>query len=409
MKQFALTLIFSSIIYSVSHSQSMTSIDFSPWVTNSLYDTLRWNGPTDTNEVYVCVLEGNNHRNGYPGIINTFNYSYQESWFQTWWDDAGVSSSTSYTPTGLSVWSGGVDTILFCFSRQVEGDSNFLYFHQVDFSVTQVTIQAYNCGVPLNHNLVELNQSSGSPSFVRTATEAVFSMSPGANRRHLIRFNQDFDFVRVIENNSADLLNLGFMGYGNFNQGTCALCNCAFNPVLDAEVGKLTLQEISNQAFLQWNPLPHTQQNWVERLISEDAWERLTMIEADSSHQQALSFLDTSPNPGNNYYRIRYVDINGQESFSSTAKLYLGIEKGITVFPNPVEQKELFIQFDHPIQQYEAYQILCIDQQGRSFHPTYSREGSNQFKLELGELAAGLYFISIQDDEGQLFSHKFLI
>lgn len=409
MKRLIPCLILFLLSLGVSQGQSMTSIDFSPWVTNSLYDTLTWNGPTDTNEVYVCVLEGNNHRNGYPGVINGFNYSYQESWFQTWWDDAGVSSSTSYTPAGLSVWSGGVDTILFCFSRQVEGDSNFLYFHQVDFSVTQVTIQAYNCGVPLNHNLVELNQSSGSPSFVTTATEAVYTMSPGANRRHLIRFNQDFDFVRVIENNSADLLNLGFMGYGNFNQGACVLCNCAFNPLLEAEAGKLRLREISNQAFLQWNLLSHVHQNWVERLISEDAWESLALVKADSSNQQELSFLDISPNPGDNYYRIRYVDINGQESFSSTAKLYLGIEKEITFFPNPVEQKELFIQFDHAIQQDEAYQILCINQQGRSFHPTYSQKGLNQLKLDLSELAAGLYFISIQDDEGQLLTHKFLI
>ncbi|MEZ4852603.1 MAG: hypothetical protein R3B93_29285, partial [Bacteroidia bacterium] len=350
-----------------------------------------------------------NHRNGYPGVFSGFNYDYQEPWFETWWDDAGVISSTTHTPAGLHVWGGGIDTILFCFSKQVEGDSNFLYFHQVDFSVTQIRIQASNCGILLDHTLLELNESSGSPSFTTSSTEATFTMSPGANRRYLVRFNQDFDFVRVIEDNSSDLLAVGFMGFGNFKDNPCSNCFSKNNPVLSLHSVQLEAQEQWGKIALRWNSVPNMGSHYLEKLNSNNSWVKIQDFGLQASYDQYFSYLDSFPINGENIYRIRVVDPNGVEFFSNLEEINIQIKEAVSIFPNPANEGYLYIQFDKPIDKNALASLRCYDQNGKEVEVHYSIHNEYVIKTDVIFLPLGLYYFLVRDSQGHLHSQKFQI
>lgn len=406
MKQLLIILVLICIMSGNSIGQTMRSLNFSPWVANTLTDTMEWVGPTDTNFVNVCVLEGNNHRNGYPGVFGTYNYNYQEAWFETWWDDAGVISSTSDTPSGLHVWSSGIDTILFCFSKLVEGDSNFLYFHQVDFSNTQITIQAYNCGTLLNHNLVELNESSGTPSFTTSATEAIFTLSAGANRRHLVRFNQDFDFVMIIENNPADLLAVGFMGFGNFKQNVCSFCNIKTNPVLDGGVVQLEARKTSGSVLLSWNTYSHLDRYVVERLYPDNVWKELATFKSSTSPDSSLFYRDNFPQVGENVYRIRSIDNNGSEYLSKLQSVHVQPKIGLTIYPNPAKGNVLLLQFDKAIDNLSLLQLQFFDQSGKEFNLPFTVDNAFTLEVNIDLLTSGLYYVMVQNSDGHFFTEK---
>lgn len=391
-----------------SLGQNMTYIDFSPWEGDSLIDTMDWVGVSETNPVTVCVREGNNHRNGLPDFRSAYNYSYQEVWFETWWDDAGVLSSTSLTPPALSVWSAGIDTIQFCFSKVVEGDSNFLYFHQVDFSNTLVSIEASLCGVPLNHNLIELNESSGSPSFVTTPTQATFSMSVGANRRHLVRFNQDFDFVRVIESNSADLLTLGFMGYGNFKGAACpSICPCESNPLLDLSSISLEAKLLTDEVLLSWEGGAAVRSYVLEKMDEQDQWQDLRTIAGGADSR--FSFTDSKPIPGENVYRLRYFDEQGESHYSPAKHIHYAPQTDMKLFPNPLTGNQLYIHLSQEWDTDRKKAISFIDQQGRHLSLPYVMLDRFRLVVNTTGLTPGLYHVGLRLENGNYTWKRIII
>ncbi|MEJ0105654.1 MAG: T9SS type A sorting domain-containing protein [Bacteroidota bacterium] len=109
-------------------------------------------------------------------------------------------------------------------------------------------------------------------------------------------------------------------------------------------------------------------------------------------------WFDASPLAGNNYYRIKNVDIDGKSAYSSVVKVSLGKSSatGVTVYPNPVAGNHISLQAADL--QSGAYKIEIFSTSGQQvYKKQFSHAGGtiNQ-SLELpNALQTGIYNIQL--------------
>ncbi len=142
-----------------------------------------------------------------------------------------------------------------------------------------------------------------------------------------------------------------------------------------------TLEESNNSRFI------------IERSNDQKTWVEIGSITStgNSTNVTHYSFIDKSPLGGNNYYRLRQVDLNAQTSFSQVVKIVNVIKKNISIFPNPVNSTtQLFTK--EPFKPGQIIQL--IDGKGtrlKTINPT----GGNRVQLDMNGLAAGLYLVQL--------------
>lgn len=113
-----------------------------------------------------------------------------------------------------------------------------------------------------------------------------------------------------------------------------------------------------------------------------------------------FDFTDETPFKGNNYYRIRMVDIDGKASFSNTVLLTQKTDRfeltGLN--PNPVTSGIARLQVN--AREKNELRIVITDFAGRVLsHQTASiQPGSNEISINCSHLAAGTYMVSAQAD-----------
>jgi hypothetical protein len=108
------------------------------------------------------------------------------------------------------------------------------------------------------------------------------------------------------------------------------------------------------------------------------------------------NWLDENVAAGNNYYRIKSVDNNGQVKYTGIVRVAIGKSGGITVSPNPVQGNVIHISFAD--QKAGAYAVRLINIAGQS---VYNRivahaggSASQIFALPSG-LVSGVYQLEI--------------
>lgn len=145
-----------------------------------------------------------------------------------------------------------------------------------------------------------------------------------------------------------------------------------------------TLQEINNSSFV------------IERSKDQKTWSTIGSVASagNSTIKNVYTYIDKAPEAGNNFYRLRQVDLTGQVSFSETVRILHIIKKDISIFPNPVNAAaQLYTK--------EAFKpgqvIQLIDAKGtrlKTINPT----GGNRVQIEMNGMAAGLYLIQLMEN-----------
>lgn len=86
----------------------------------------------------------------------------------------------------------------------------------------------------------------------------------------------------------------------------------------------------------------------IERSADGKTWEMIGFAagQGNASEEHVYRFTDARPLPGDNYYRLAQLDMDGERTYSDIRILAVaGSEKaGLQVFPNPVTQGELTVQ-----------------------------------------------------------------
>lgn len=109
----------------------------------------------------------------------------------------------------------------------------------------------------------------------------------------------------------------------------------------------------------------------VEKSVSGTAFVKIASLEPTPGNAAAkhYTWLDVNASGGDNFYRIKSIDRNGQAKYSQVVKLVIGNMKNeITAYPNPVKNNVLNISFSNkPV---GSYQVQLINNNGQSVYRT---------------------------------------
>lgn len=162
------------------------------------------------------------------------------------------------------------------------------------------------------------------------------------------------------------------------------------------------------KALLEWSTIgtENIGSFEVERSADANQWNAIAAVagkSAGTNNSEKLEYLytDETPLAGNNYYRLKLADRNGQYEYSSVRRLLFGSAGSvITVAPNPVSS-EVFINGLTGSSMITVSNLL-----GQVIMRSAVNAGS--CSMDLSQYKPGAYFIYIRQENGSVSSHKII-
>ncbi len=107
-------------------------------------------------------------------------------------------------------------------------------------------------------------------------------------------------------------------------------------------------------------------------------------------------YTDAAPLKGNNFYRLNIIDNDGKQSVSNTVLLVNNKLININFYPNPFKDY-VTMNADEG-----KYLIRITDNKGKNILSNIINADGSDVKLLLPNLAHGIYYISVADENGQI-------
>ena len=127
-----------------------------------------------------------------------------------------------------------------------------------------------------------------------------------------------------------------------------------------------------------------------------------SVVASNASAGASYQWLDNKPNSGNNFYRIRSNDENGQYTYSDIAKVQVNGKKGIQVTPMFITNQR-FTLFLNDVAA-GSYDLLLTNTSGQQVYQKIIKNagGYNSLQIDLGKvyIAAGIYNLSVSNARG---------
>jgi hypothetical protein len=145
--------------------------------------------------------------------------------------------------------------------------------------------------------------------------------------------------------NSATAKRLKIVGRPGTDTDVDSLYLTSFGAITPVTFGGISASVASNLVKLNFNIETETNTNSyiIERSANGDAFIEVGTLKAN--HSVNYSWMDNSPNIGNNFYRIKAVDNNGTFQYSTVVRINIGkVKGGLNVYPNPVKGGQLNVE-----------------------------------------------------------------
>lgn len=151
---------------------------------------------------------------------------------------------------------------------------------------------------------------------------------------------------------------------------------------------------LSDEVLLTWATATERDNDYfaVERSTDGAAFRQIGRVEGNGTVQETrrFSFLDKTPAPGMNYYRLRQVDFDGQTEYSDVASVQFSTAR-FTIAPNPVTDR---IYLSGPVE--TVTEIRVWDAMGSLVQLLGSPISAAP--IDVSGYPAGVYFLEIRYD-----------
>ena len=187
------------------------------------------------------------------------------------------------------------------------------------------------------------------------------------------------------------LTNFGLSGTSsNWVAGT------SFSTGLPVELVSFDARENGTDILLTWQTASESQNRGWEIEHSTDAqnWNRVgfTGGRGESFELQSYSFTHETPQPGNNYYRLKQIDYDGAFEYSEVVNVnFAENSRELRVYPNPVSHGELKLIL--PKLEEAGAQFYVRDYTGKVL--LKSQVTASETILDVSSLPVGLYMMEI--------------
>jgi len=152
---------------------------------------------------------------------------------------------------------------------------------------------------------------------------------------------------------------------------------------------------------LRWTSLVETNHHYyrVERRVAAQPWQPLGQVygQGESSQPLDYQYRDVLPQPGVNQYRLAYVSLDGQVSYSRAIEVYYQPSQYLRVLEHHQADDRLAGRIHLPQRQPWRLDLRSLSGQSllqREFQP--AQAGPQSFGLDLPQLPAGVYLLTVQ-------------
>lgn len=312
--------------------------------------------------------------------------------------DASSASMGAYNASGFSVPASGSSGV----------DDGYVY-HYVTFKNSNVYTGTYtgtgsslNVSIGVNPDFVIVKNTSDLTNNVWFKTYAMPATA-------------SYKFVDNVSNIAID----GFNSTG-FTLGVQGEVNGTGNTLqyfaLGTPTGTLPVQLISfvgekidHSILLNWQTGSEVNSNFfvVERSDDGVHFESIAIVDAAGNSSSVLnySYLDNSPLAGNNYYRLKQVDVDAQQEYFKIAVVNFNDAHRavISIYPNPAE-KNTTVEMGAT-----NFEVLFIkDVSGKTIE-IIQTNNCQSLQVNTAHLAAGVYYILGNTNYGENISEKLVV
>ncbi len=173
---------------------------------------------------------------------------------------------------------------------------------------------------------------------------------------------------------------------------------------LPVKFGNLKASQQSNGVRLDWSSYSEQNVSYyeIERSSKGQSFFVIGQTEANGNSDSRLDYnwLDASPLDGDNFYRVKSVDIDGHLTYSSVIKISLGasVNRSIALYPNPVKGLQITLQVNN-LQKgnYFVFLFNRIGQHVSQFQINLSSENTTQTLQLPSSIKPGVYNLLISN------------
>jgi len=173
-----------------------------------------------------------------------------------------------------------------------------------------------------------------------------------------------------------------------------------FDP-LPVQLLSFTGRAVGDEGWLEWKVALETGIRHYELQRSPDARHYASISKQPATRNGApeitYSYTDHVPFEGNNYYRLRIVEISGKEQFSPVVLLtFRNGTAALSLYPNPADQS---VTVMHDAGR-EAL-LRVFDLKGAQVGSMQISKGTGSSTIQLGALPGGVYLLAYEASGGQ--------
>jgi hypothetical protein len=192
------------------------------------------------------------------------------------------------------------------------------------------------------------------------------------------------NFIIVVDGNAGDM------------------CTWNFNPngvILPLKLIDFSGHLEGKNGILSWKTSDEIKISHFELEKSKDGinYYTITKVDAQNKQENEYSYFDDETIIGNNYYRLKIVDIDGKYTYSRLVHLSFKLGKNVinSIFPNPVKDR-IQVEFEFIKEQILPYSIYDVNGIVVSKGTFAGHTGINYSSINTETFASGVYFLRLE-------------
>jgi hypothetical protein len=167
--------------------------------------------------------------------------------------------------------------------------------------------------------------------------------------------------------------------------------------VVAVDILYFTAEKVNNEVLLKWELAYDRDLDIVEIQHSTDG-SNFSTIKTGS--RNLISYSDQNAVSGSNYYRLRFVEYNGELTISNIKVVSFLRGENVKVYPTLVSGQL-------NIEGTEIVQYSIFDLSGKLVQKSSTDEVGHE-KIDMSEIQTGNYIIRLESESGQIHSKRFV-
>lgn len=198
---------------------------------------------------------------------------------------------------------------------------------------------------------------------------------------------------------------LDFDQFGGTEETAVDLIEVRGTVIVPVKWASFTGHQVDESVKLNWATTEeiNVAEFQVERLAGDGTYATIGTTAAQGM-PGSYGFVDPSPAPGANLYRIKQVDADNSFSYSEAIEVMVAPTFNTLLYPNPMHDGCRLSIEGEPT----SGILYLMDNAGRLLRSS-SFENTNELSIERGNLTAGLYHMRIDLASGRSFTKKLMI